>query len=63
MIDNECLECKRYYSGSCYGVEDRKREVINKYNSCSGFIKKKSFGKSSSSCIYNNVEQDWDFCK
>ena len=63
MVDKECLECKRYYSGSCDGVEDRKREVVNKYNSCSGFLKKKSFGKKNSGCIYNNVERDWDFCK
>ena len=40
MIDEECLHCKRYYSGSCNGVEDRKRETITTENSCSGFLKK-----------------------
>lgn len=38
MIDKECLECKRYHSGSCDGVEDRKREEIIIENSCSGFL-------------------------
>lgn len=40
MIDKECLECVRYYSGSCNGIEDRKRESITVENSCSGFLKK-----------------------
>lgn len=38
MIDKECLECKRYYSGSCDGIEDRKRNIITIENSCSGFL-------------------------
>lgn len=39
MIDKECLSCKRYYSGSCNGVEDRKRDKITIENSCSGYLK------------------------
>ena len=38
MIDKECLKCKRYYSGSCHGVEDRNRLEITIENSCSGFL-------------------------
>ena len=38
MIDKECLECKRYFSGSCEGTEDRKREEVTIENSCSGFL-------------------------
>ena len=37
-IDNECLTCKRYYSGSCSGIADRKRETITVLNMCSGYI-------------------------
>lgn len=40
IIDEECLDCKRYYSGSCNGVEDRKREKITIENSCSGYLKR-----------------------
>lgn len=39
MVDKECLGCKRYYSGSCEGVEDRKRENITIENRCSGYLK------------------------
>lgn len=42
MIDKECLECKRYYSKSCNGVEDRKRKEITIENSCSGLLKTKN---------------------
>lgn len=38
MIDKECLECKRYFTKSCEGVEDRKRKEITIENSCSGFL-------------------------
>ena len=38
MIDKECLKCKRYYSKSCNGVEDRQRNEISVENSCSGFL-------------------------
>ena len=38
MIDKECILCKIYYSGSCNGVEDRKRDKITIENSCSGFL-------------------------
>ena len=38
MIDNECLKCKRLFSGSCHGTEDRGREEITVENSCSGFL-------------------------
>lgn len=40
MIDRECLECKRYFNGSCNGVEDRKEITIE--NSCSGFLHTKT---------------------
>jgi hypothetical protein len=40
MIDKECLERKRYYSGSCNGAEDRRRDEITIENSCAGFLKK-----------------------
>lgn len=40
MVDKECLECKRFYSGSCNGIEDRGRKEITIENSCSGFLKK-----------------------
>ena len=40
IIDKECLDCKRYYSGSCSGVEDRKREKITIENSCAGHLKR-----------------------
>lgn len=39
MVDKECLECKRYYSKSCKGIEDRGRNEITIKNSCSGFLK------------------------
>ena len=39
MIDEECLKCKRYFSGSCNGVENRKRKEITIENRCSGFLK------------------------
>lgn len=39
MIDKECLQCIRLYSGSCQGVSDRKRITITIENSCSGFLK------------------------
>lgn len=38
MIDNECLKCKRYFTNSCDGVEDRNRKEITIENSCSGFL-------------------------
>ena len=38
LMDKECLECKRYFTGSCDGTEDRKREKITIENSCSGFL-------------------------
>lgn len=38
LIDKECLECKRYLSGSCHGAKDREREEITIENSCSGFL-------------------------
>ncbi len=38
MIDKECICCKRHYSQSCEGVEDRKRKVITSSNACSGFL-------------------------
>lgn len=38
MVDKECLECKRFHSGSCNGIEDRKRKEITIENSCSGFL-------------------------
>lgn len=37
-IDKECICCKRIYSGSCDGVEDRGRKEINLYNRCSGHL-------------------------
>lgn len=40
MVDKECQECKRFYSGSCDGVADRGREEITIENSCSGFLKR-----------------------
>lgn len=42
MIDGECLECKRYFTGSCNGVEYRKRKEITIENSCSGFLHTKT---------------------
>ena len=39
MIYKECFKCKRYFSGSCNGVEDRKRKKITIENSCSGYLK------------------------
>ena len=38
--DKECLECKRFYSGSCDGAWDRKRTEITIENSCSGFLRR-----------------------
>ncbi len=38
MIDNECICCRRYYSKSCTGIEDRKRDVITYKNCCSGHL-------------------------
>lgn len=38
MIDKECLFCKRFYSKSCNGTEDRKREEITDENRCAGFL-------------------------
>lgn len=37
--DNECLECKRYHSGSCIGTINRGRKTITDGNRCGGFIK------------------------
>ena len=38
-VDMECINCKRFKSGSCAGVEDRKRDIITIKNQCSGFLK------------------------
>lgn len=38
MVDKECLKCKRFYSNSCDGVEDRGREKITIQNCCSGYL-------------------------
>lgn len=40
MVDKECLDCKRYYSGSCDGVKDRNRENITIENCCSGYLQR-----------------------
>lgn len=37
-VDKECLQCLRYHSKSCEGIEDRCREKITTKNSCSGFL-------------------------
>lgn len=37
--DEECLQCKRYHSGSCIGTINREREEITDRNRCSGFSK------------------------
>lgn len=37
-IDKECICCKRLYSGSCDGIENRGRTEINSYNRCSGYL-------------------------
>lgn len=37
-IDKECICCKRLYSKSCEGVENRRRVEINSSNSCSGYL-------------------------
>ena len=37
-IDKECICCKRLYSGSCDGIENRGRTEINSYNRCSGHL-------------------------
>lgn len=38
MIDKECICCRRYYSKSCPGIEDRKRDAITYENCCSGHL-------------------------
>lgn len=38
MIDKECLECKRYFTGACNGEKDRNRKEITIENACSGFL-------------------------
>ena len=38
--DEECLRCKRYYSGSCDGTINRGREVITIENMCGCFIER-----------------------
>ena len=55
MIDKECLDCKRYYSGSCNGVKDRKRKIITIENSCSGYLKQNK--------IHNNLILRGDIMK
>lgn len=37
--DEECLQCKRYHSGSCIGTIDRGREEITDRNRCAAFSK------------------------
>lgn len=37
-IDKECICCKRFYSGSCDGINERGRIQINSYNGCSGHL-------------------------
>lgn len=55
-IDKECICCKRLYSGSCDGIENRGRVKINSYNSCSGY----SYVDNESDCngdldLYNSI--------
>lgn len=38
MVDQECICCRRYYSKSCEGVENRGRASITYSNMCSGFL-------------------------
>jgi hypothetical protein len=38
MIDKECLDCRRYHSKSCNGVEDRGRDKITIENCCSAHL-------------------------
>jgi hypothetical protein len=56
-IDKECICCKRFYSGSCKGVENRGRDRIVLENSCSGHV----FVDNESDCngdvqLYNEIK-------
>ena len=56
-IDKECICCKRLYSGSCNGVEDRGRGKLNIESSCSGHL----FVDNESDCngdvkLYNEIK-------
>lgn len=57
-IDKECICCRRLYSGSCDGVEDRCRNKIDSYNSCSGYL----YVDNESDCngdekLYNHIKE------
>lgn len=43
MKDEECLNCLRFHSKSCNGVENRGREKITIENSCSGFLEQNRY--------------------
>lgn len=56
-IDKECICCKRLYSGSCNGIENRGREKITIENCCSGHL----FVDNESDCkgnitLYNEIK-------